>query len=99
MSERHWKLIEQFIKTAARTGITMLLTPLFTPPLDTAIGTERPTMQLVRVVKTGEKYTFDFTLLERWVKLCRKYGIEYFEMSHLFTQWGSLRVSQNCRKC
>lgn len=88
MSERHWKLIEQFIKTAARTGITMLLTPLFTPPLDTAIGTERPTMQLVRVVKTGDKYTFDFTLLERWVKLCRKYGIEYFEMSHLFTQWG-----------
>ena len=88
MSERHWKLIEQFIKTAARTGITMLLTPLFTPPLDTAVGTERPTMQLVRVVKTGDRYDFDFTLLRRWVELCRKYGIEYFEMSHLFTQWG-----------
>ena len=89
MSERHWKLIEQFIKTAARTGITMLLTPLFTPPLDTAIGSERPTMQLVRITKTGDKYDFDFTLLERWVELCRKYGIEYFEMSHLFTQWGA----------
>lgn len=88
MSERHWRLIEQFIKTAARTGITMLLTPLFTPPLDTAVGTERPTMQLVRVVKNGEKYEFDFSLLDRWVELCRKYGIEYFEMSHLFTQWG-----------
>ncbi len=88
MSQQHWKLIEQFIKTAARTGITMLLTPLFTPPLDTAVGTQRPTMQLVRVVKTGDKYDFDFSLLDKWVDICHKYGIEYFEMSHLFTQWG-----------
>ncbi len=88
MSKKHWVLIEQFIKTAARTGITMLLTPMFTPPLDTAVGGERPTMQLVGVKKTGEKYEFDFTLLDKWFKLCRKYGIEYFEMSHLYTQWG-----------
>ena len=88
MSKRHWKLIEAFIKTAARTGITMLLTPLFTPPLDTAIGSERPTMQLVGVKKQGDRYTFDFSLLEKWVKLCHKYGIQYFELSHLFTQWG-----------
>lgn len=88
MSEKHWKLIEKFIKTAAHTGITMLLTPLFTPPLDTAIGTERPTMQLVGVKKDGDKYSFNFDLVDRWVDLCHKYGIEYFEMSHLFTQWG-----------
>lgn len=94
MSNRHWKLIENFIKTAARTGITMLLTPLFTPPLDTEIGSERPTMQLVKVKKTGEKYEFDFTLLKKWIDLCHKYGIEYFELSHLFTQWGVV----NCPK-
>lgn len=88
MSEKHWKLIENYIKTAARTGITMLLTPLFTPPLDTAVGGERPTMQLIGVKKSGATYSFDFSLLERWVALCHKYGIEYFELSHLFTQWG-----------
>lgn len=88
MSEKHWKLIEEFIKTASKTGINMLLTPLFTPPLDTAVGSERPTMQLVGVTKTGDKYEFDLTLLDRWVDICHKYGIEYFEMSHLFTQWG-----------
>ena len=88
MSEKHWELIEEFIKTAARTGINMLLTPLFTPPLDTKIGGERPTMQLVGVTAKGEDYTFDFSALDRWVDLCRKYGITYFEMSHLFTQWG-----------
>ncbi len=88
MSKKHWVLIEHFIKTAARTGITMLLTPMFTPPLDTLVGGERPTMQLVGVKKNGEKYDFDFTLLDKWFKLCKKYGIEYFEMSHLYTQWG-----------
>lgn len=88
MSARHWKLIENYIQTAARTGVTMLLTPLFTPPLDTAIGSERPTMQLVKIKKDGERYSFDFTLLKKWVDLCHQYGIEYFEMSHLFTQWG-----------
>jgi len=88
-SERHWKLIERFMETAVHTGVNMLLTPIFTPPLDTAIGTYRPTMQLVDVEKKGESYTFDFTLLERWVRLAQKYGIEYFEMAHLFTQWGA----------
>ncbi len=89
MSERHWRLIERFIKTAAHTGITMLLTPIFTPPLDTAVGAERPTMQLVTITEADGKYKFDYTLLDRWVELCRKYGIQYFEMAHLFTQWGA----------
>ena len=88
-SQKHWKLIERFMATAARTGVNMILTPLFTPPLDTAIGTYRPTMQLVEVEKDGDRYGFGFEQLERWVSLCHKYGIRYFEMSHLFTQWGA----------
>lgn len=88
-SQKHWKLIERFMATAARTGVNMILTPLFTPPLDTAVGIYRPTMQLVEVEKQGDRYSFGFEQLERWVALCKKYGIEYFEMSHLFTQWGA----------
>ena len=88
-SEKHWKIVENYIKTAARTGMTMILTPIFTPPLDTDIGGERPTVQLVKMKKVGEKYSFDFTLLKRWVDICHKHGIEYFEMAHLFTQWGA----------
>lgn len=88
-SRRHWQLMERFIRTAAHTGVNMLLTPIFTPPLDTAIGTYRPTMQLVDVEKNGDCYAFGFEKLERWVELCQKYGIRYFEMAHLFTQWGA----------
>lgn len=67
----------------------MMLTPLFTSPLDTAIGLERTTCQLIDVeVKDGE-YVFGFEKLKRWINLCKKCGIEYFEMSHLFSQWGA----------
>jgi hypothetical protein len=88
-SEEHWQRIEQFVHTAARHGINMLLTPIFTPPLDTQIGGERPTVQLVDVEKTGESYRFGFGKLKRWVEMALRNGIEYFEFSHLFTQWGA----------
>lgn len=88
-SEKHWTLIGQYIETAVRNGINMILTPLFTPPLDTKVGGERPTVQLVEVRVDGDQYVFGFERLRRWVELCRSKGVEYFELSHLFTQWGA----------
>lgn len=87
--EEHWRRIEQYIQTAVKQGINMILTPLFTPPLDTQVGGERPTVQLVGVELGEEGYRFDFTLLERWIELGNRCGVQYFEFSHLFTQWGA----------
>jgi hypothetical protein len=88
-SDRHWDLVGRFVQTAVRNGINMILTPIFTPPLDTAIGGERRTVQLVDVQRSGAEFQFDFTRLSRWVELCRSAGVEYFEFAHLFTQWGA----------
>jgi hypothetical protein len=88
-SERHWELISSFVQTAVEHGINMILTPIFTPPLDTQVGGERPTVQLVDVYKSGDTYRFGFDRLCRWVEMCRSHGVEYFEFSHLFTQWGA----------
>ncbi len=88
-SERHWELMENFMKTAVKRGCNMILTPQFTPPLDTAKGGERPTMQLVDITVTDGKYSFDFAKLKRWVDMCQRVGMTHFEMSHLFTQWGA----------
>jgi len=87
-SEEHWALIDKYMALAVSLGINMILTPVITPPLDTKVGTTRPCTQLVRIEKNGDSYTFDFTLLKRWVDLCRKNGVKYYEMSHLFSQWG-----------
>lgn len=88
-SEEYWRITENFVKNAASHGVNMLLTPVFTPALDTEVGGERPTVQLVDVVKKGYKYSFNFDKLDRWVDMCLKNGIEYFEISHFFTQWGA----------
>lgn len=93
-SEEHWSLIEKYIRLAAELGINMILTPVITPPLDTGVGKLRPDVQLTVITKEDGEYSFDFSHLERWIDMCRKYGVEYFEISHLFSQWG-LEYSPN----
>lgn len=87
-SEEHWTLIDKYMAMASKVGINMILTPVITPPLDTAVGTTRPCTQLVKIEKKGETYSFDFSLMDRWVALCEKNHMQYFEISHLFSQWG-----------
>lgn len=87
--ESHWKIIRNFMKTAVKNGINMILTPVFTVPLDTKVNGERPTMQLVDIHKRDGKYEFSFGKLKKWVDMAREEGILYFEIAHLFTQWGA----------
>lgn len=88
-SEKYWDLVDKYVRTATAHGMNMILTPIFTPPLDTAVGGERPTVQLVDIEKVGENYEFDFIKLKKWIVICKNNGIKYFEISHLFTQWGA----------
>lgn len=88
-SDRHWEIIESYARTAVRNGINMLLTPVFTPPLDTAVGGDRLTTQLVDIKKSGNRYSFGWRKLDRWIDMCNRVGVKYFEISHLFTQWGA----------
>ncbi|NJP39739.1 DUF4091 domain-containing protein [Oscillospiraceae bacterium HV4-5-C5C] len=89
-SESHWHILANFIRAAGQEhGINMLLTPVFTPPLDTAIGHCRMTIQLVDIYLEQGQYRFDFSKLARWTALCQAGGISYLEIAHLFTQWGA----------
>ncbi len=88
-SEEHWRIVENFARTAQRNGINLLLTPIFTPALDTVIGGERTTVQLIDVCKNGDQYSFGYSKLDRWIDMCDRVGIKYFEIAHLFTQWGA----------
>lgn len=89
-SEKHWLYIENFMRTAVKNGVNMILTPVFTPELDTYVGGERLTTQLVEItLDDSGKYHFNFDKLARWVALAKKVGVEYFEVPHFFTQWGA----------
>jgi hypothetical protein len=66
-----------------------VLTPTWTPPLDTAIGHTRLPVQLIDIAYSAAGYAFDFGKLRRWLGLCRKHGLAQVEIAHLFTQWGA----------
>lgn len=87
-SVEHNRIIRNFVALAAKRGVNMILTPIHTPPLDTQVNGERMTMQLVDVFKMPTGYTFKFAKLRDFIQMCRQEGIQYFEMAHLFTQWG-----------
>jgi len=88
-SEEHWRIIEDFAACAVKNGINMLLTPLFTPPVDVVKGKKwRRTTQLIGVTLKGGEYSFDYTKLDQWVEMCDRVGVKYFEMAHLFSQGG-----------
>lgn len=99
-SEEHWDLIDKYMKMASDIGINVILTPVITPPLDTGVGITRPCTQLVKIEKKDGKFIFDFTLLKRWIDLANKNKMKYFEVCHLFSQWGveyapNIKVTEN----
>ncbi|HVX45822.1 MAG TPA: glycoside hydrolase domain-containing protein [Mycobacteriales bacterium] len=91
-SEEHWRIVDDFIAAAAEMGATSLLTPTWTPPLDTAVGHTRVPVQLIGIAYADSRYTFDFQKLGRWLQLCEKHGLAAVEIAHLFTQWGAQKT-------
>ncbi len=79
-----WPILDAYLADLVSHGQDTILVPLFTPPTD---GVKRPT-QLLRVGRDGDRYSFDWTLVRRWIKAANAQGLTYFEWPHLFTQWG-----------
>lgn len=88
-SDAFWTITENFIRRAVQSGVNMILVPTHTPPLDTRVGGERLTVQLVGITLENSVYAFDMTNLRRFIALCRRCGVRFYEVAHLFTQWGA----------
>ena len=87
--DRFFELFREWVHTAAKNGMNMLLLPAFTPALDTPVGQERRTAQLVKIEKNGDEYSFDFSLMKKYIDIAREAGITHFEHAHLYSQWGA----------
>ena len=89
-SEAHWAVIEKQMAASRRVSMNTILTPTWTPPLDTAVGGTRTATQLIGIAdQGGGSYQFDFSKLERWIGLCKQYGFRKLEIAHFFSQWGA----------
>lgn len=69
-SEAFYKVFARYLDLYVKLGFNALYTPLFTPPLDTEVGAERLTAQLVGVSVTYSqngraRYEFDFSGVEK----------------------------------
>lgn len=62
-SEEYWRITENFIRAAVKRKCNMILTPVFTPPLDTAVGGYRLPVQLTDVVFENGHWVFGFEKL------------------------------------
>ena len=91
-SERHWEIIGNFMRCAVQGSINMILMPVHTPPLDTREGGQRLVTQLADIALEGNEYRFDLSRVRRWIALCKACGVEYYEIAHLFTQWGAFHA-------
>ncbi|UNK72420.1 DUF4091 domain-containing protein [Microbacterium sp. H1-D42] len=88
--DEHWAVVDRFLASARGIQANTILTPVWTPPLDTAIGGHRTPTQLLGIRDVGtDEYEFDFSALRRWMDLCRSHGFDRLEIAHLFTQWGA----------
>lgn len=88
-SDRHFEICESFMRTAVENGRNMLMLPLLTYALDTHWGGERTTVQLIDVYKDGDGYTFGYDNLDKWLDMCNRLGVKYYEVSPFFSQWGA----------
>lgn len=86
----YYTILNRYIKNMVNHGVNTIFTPLFTPPLDTAVNAERKTTQLIDIFLKDGQYIFDFSKLSTFIDNALSLGIEKIEFSHLFTQWGGL---------
>ena len=88
-SEEHWRIISAQMHSAREMGVTMLLTPVWTLPVDTAVGAKRRLTQLLDIRRDDGHYSFGTQRLDRWLETLAEAGIQQVELPHLFTQWGT----------
>lgn len=88
-SDEFYQVFASYLKLYVDGGFNMLLTPIFTPPLDTNHHIYRKKAQLVDVKKTEDGYEFTFEKLKKFIEFVTARGVKYIEFSHLFTQWGA----------
>ena len=44
---------------------------------------------MIDIKKTGENYEFGFDKFARYIEICKKNGVQYYEIAHMFSQWGA----------
>lgn len=90
-SEKYWDMLEKFIKCAKDNGVNMIFIPLFSDSVD-------EDKQPCKIYREKDKFSFDFSRIERYIKMCLAHGINNFEMAHFFAIRERTSVGITCEE-
>ena len=82
--EAWWLLVEKHMQNMAAHGSNTMIVPLFHQRTEIV---PQPCQLLDVKMPSPARYEFDWTPIERFVRLGKKNGIEYFEFPHLWLYW------------
>lgn len=88
-SDEFYSILKSYVDLFKVSGANLIMIPLITPPLDTYVGGSRELVQLVDIEKNGDKYSFDFSKLDRFIDFVKDEGIDKYEFPPFFSQWGA----------
>lgn len=88
-TEEFWQLVENYLRFASEHNFHEINLPHLTVSMDVAKTADRTTTQLLDVYLNDGVFTFGFDKIERWCRLCKKYGINTLFINPMFSQWGA----------
>lgn len=83
--ERWWALTQNQVENMLDHGSNVIYVPIFFNRRETF---KRPCQLLIVDEPEPGKYAFDWTRVERFVKMAKAVGVRKFEWSHLWIYWG-----------
>ncbi len=93
-SERHWEIVEHYVALAVKRGRNVMYTPLLTPALNVLEPFERTPCQLLGITVENGEYSFDFSLVDRWIDMCDALGVKFYEISHFYDQYKAIHSAK-----
>ena len=85
-SDAYFDMLENYFRDTIQKGINTSFVPLFSHPKQKKDSITPKVTQIIKIERENGKYKFDFSLMDKFIKLAQKYGFEYFEFSHIASQ-------------
>lgn len=88
-SDEYFEMLENYFMDSVRHGINTVFVPLFSHAKRKKEQVDPKVAQLIKITRTENGYEFDFSRLDKFIKLAQKCGFEFFEMCHIASQQGA----------
>ncbi len=88
--DEYWRLLKLHLELAADHGVSEIFVPAY-PTAYPSVSVEDP-VQLIRVIKDGSKFKFNFDLFDCWVYYASECGIKHLLLPPLFPYLAEKRI-------